>query len=217
MASAADRESQGAGAQVFARGWPQLMAGSAVAVAFGFLGYLRPHLAAALYLGLFAAGAAVLAAHALARAREVRTGRILRVLAAGVDLAAIVAVALHPLRAGGMIWLTGVWAVVRGVVAIAVGLADLSAGRRTLRSVAAGALLLGFGAMLVSQHGVHAHALIRLVASWALLLGVAALGVAVNLRRAARLSRDRLGAVEPSEARRSSAPATPGDADARSP
>jgi uncharacterized membrane protein HdeD (DUF308 family) len=172
-------------------GPPLLFAGGGVAMLFGLLAFFQPHVGLVVFLGLFAVGAAIHGASMLARAMRNEAQRWADGVAGAADLmAALAVVARAHLGATSLVWIVGLWAVVRSLTAIAQGLSLGRPAERRWPLVAMGAVGLGFGLMVATQWETGGGALTRLIGGWAFFLGAAAVGVALNLRSVARRGRD---------------------------
>jgi uncharacterized membrane protein HdeD (DUF308 family) len=177
---------------------------------FGVVAVSFSHVVLVLLLALFAGGAALHGAAALAVAARDGAERRARAVGAAFDLIAAIAVILRlRLGAHSLVWLIGLWAVARSVIVIVQG---LNLGRpegRRWRQVAAGSVGLGFGLMLASQWVTGGPALTRLIGAWAFFLGAAAIGVAFELRAEARAAAQS-GRDDPSHGDAANAPPAPG-------
>jgi uncharacterized membrane protein HdeD (DUF308 family) len=154
---------------------------------FGLAAVSLSHVVVVLLLGLFAVGAASHGAITLWRAMRGGAGRRARAVAGAVDLVTAIGVILRAhLGARSLVWLIGLWAVARSLILIVEGLSFARPDERRWPRVAGGAVGLGFGLMLASQRVTGGPALTRLIGAWAFFLGVAAVGVALELRAEAR-------------------------------
>lgn len=172
----------------FARRWRLVLMRGAGMILFGLAALARPQLGLAVFLALFVVYALVDGAMAAAAALWNGPGprRWWFGLAGAASLLAAAGITLAPgVGAAARLWLVGFWAVLRGLIGVADG---LTAGRDSgqgWRLISAAAVPLGFGLMLLARPGAGAVALTWLVGSWAFVLGVVTILLALELRRTA--------------------------------
>lgn len=171
------------------RSWWLLLLRGIAAVAFGVLTFIWPQislLTLILVYGIYALVDGVLALVAAIRGGGfaprwwLALGGVVSILAAGV------AFAWPGLTALVLVYLIGVWSIVRGVLEIvgAVRLRHEIANEWSLG--AAGALSVIFGLILVVMPGAGALGLLWLIAAWAVLFGLLLIWVAFKVRTLAK-------------------------------
>ena len=171
------------------RSWWLLLLRGVAAVAFGVLTFIWPQislLTLILVYGIYALVDGVLALVAAIRGGGfaprwwLALGGVVSILAAGV------AFAWPGLTALVLVYLIGVWSIVRGVLEIvgAVRLRNEIANEWSLG--AAGALSVIFGLILVVMPGAGALGLLWLIAAWAILFGALMIFVAFKVRKLAK-------------------------------
>lgn len=171
------------------RSWWLLLLRGVAAVAFGVLTFIWPQislLTLILVYGIYALVDGVLALVAAIRGGGfaprwwLALGGVVSILAAGV------AFAWPGLTALVLVYLIGVWSIVRGVLEIvgAVRLRNEIANEWSLG--AAGALSVIFGLILVVMPGAGALGLLWLIAAWAVLFGLLLIWVAFKVRTLAK-------------------------------
>ena len=100
----------------------------------------------------------------------------------GVALSVVVFV-WPGLSALGLLYAIGAWAIVFGILDIALAFAFPLSGRRSLLTVLGGLLSIAFGVIMFAHPGAGAVALLALVAAFALVTGVMQIAFALELRR----------------------------------
>jgi uncharacterized membrane protein HdeD (DUF308 family) len=108
-------------------------------------------------------------------------------LGGAVSLAAAAAAFFWPgLTALTLVMLIGAWAVIRGVVEIAAGLAIRRHVRNEWMLILGGLLSIVFGLFVLVAPGAGALALLWLIGSWAIVFGGMIVALAIRLRALAR-------------------------------
>jgi len=171
---------------LLAKNWWVLLLRGLVAVLFGFLAFAWPGLTLVsliLLYGAYAGADGILALMAAMRGGTVAP-RWWLVLVGVLSLGAAAATFLYPgLTALVLLTFIGVWAIARGVMEI-VGAIQL---RKEIENewllVLSGLLSVLFGAMVLARPGAGALALVWIIASYAIAVGVLLMGLALRVRR----------------------------------
>ncbi len=182
-----DKNADQALAGALARNWWIPLVSGVVAIIFGILALILPHITLFTLIVLFGIFALIQGIASLARASTAgQQGRswIWPVVGGLMCIAAAIAAFVWPgITALVLLYIIGAWAIILGIseVVAAIGLRE-ETGRMWLQ-IAAGVISVLFGILLFVHPGAGALALVWLIGIYAILLGVTRIALAFELRR----------------------------------
>jgi uncharacterized membrane protein HdeD (DUF308 family) len=184
------------GEQELAHIWKVTALRGALAIAFAVLILIWPNIGLATLIALFGAFALVSGLTTIAGAFSVPFTRGRRgwlVIEGLIGVAVGVAAFIWPdLSALGLLYAFAVWAIVLGIIEIALAFdLPLSSGRSLLLALG-GELSIAFGVIMLAHPGAGAVALLALIGAFALVTGTMQIAFALELRRAGTELEDRV-------------------------
>jgi uncharacterized membrane protein HdeD (DUF308 family) len=183
-------------AAVLARNWWVLLARGVVAILFGVLTFASPGISLAslvLLFGAFCLADGLMAAWtALSNRKQKENGWLLLIgglVGIGVGLLAI----FQPTLTGlALLFYIAIWAIATGVVQVLTAIRLRQEIENEWMLILAGLTSVAFGALLMARPGAGALAVLWLIGSYAIVLGVLLVVLALRVRSAARRIEARL-------------------------
>jgi uncharacterized membrane protein HdeD (DUF308 family) len=177
------------GEQLLARVWKLIAAQGVIAIAFGIVLLVWPSIGLAAMTGIVGAFALITGCAAAVAAfrlpKEARDARIWLALQGVIGLAIGFAVLAWPnLSAKALLYTIAIWAIMAGAARFWASIAVPLTGAESLLLALNGIVLTAFGVIMFVKPGTGAIGLLALVAAYAIVDGVFALGLARELRHA---------------------------------
>jgi uncharacterized membrane protein HdeD (DUF308 family) len=168
-----------------ARHWWVVALRGIAAVLFGILAFVWPGLTLAVLVILFGAYALVDGILALIAAFRGETGHRIALALEGIVsvLAGLAAFAWPGLTALVLLYIIAIWAIITGIIEIVEAVRLRQAIHNELWLIIGGVLSILFGIILIVAPGAGALAVIYLIGAYAVIFGIALLGLAWRLRQ----------------------------------